>query len=470
MRRRRPEDRGQLQLLESILAASIVFVAMAVVVLFRLPTNPGTFQESELERIAIDGLRVQRSKAPATTDDCNEWPCPFDNDLDRLLSLALGYVGPSTLNGSVQDPSGQNLDRGFAPNETELREVILQALPSGSHFLFTLSNGYSTTPVTPANTTPPASPTVVARLVTAPNWTIHRSNLTNATTLRINETTNFGALSWIYDPLNRTETQHGYNLTSLFSTRVPANATFGTYRACPGAWNTCRAFNVGPSFLIGAGSQILASDAGTTATLRSNGTFDARLKYNGSAVDVGVRAPLYVDMDDSGTVNAGDVRFSNVSACRGTAECRPGSYVRSSDGDLQRTLSTIPAPATLRLGSPDGWLDEGEPLYVDLNNDADVDVGDVRVTRFGLHPMGRGVAVGDADLGATLPETFTAARIKWADFDDDAALDEGEPVYLDLEGLGQTSALDVHDVHLTYAGEPLLRNPYDIRLVVWYGV
>lgn len=451
-------ETAQMQVLESILVGLFVFVAIALISVQRLPTSPATFQDTKLQNLGEDILKAREGAIPTSSDDCNESPCPFGNDLDRVLGLALGYRGPTIAAG--EDPSS-----------TELLRFLDQAVPGGSRYLVVFNNGHNATSLAPLNAVPPAASVVVARTVITPNWTVHAANREAGVILRINDLTGFGTLTSLHDALNRTSTEFAATWLSLFGTRVPNNATYGTYQACTAT--ACRYFTVVPDDVIGAGAQVRTGDRDASGTVRTIGTWAARGKYfEAGGAGFSTADPIYVDVDNSGAVNTGDLRLSVVAGCRatGTTTCYAGSMVRAADADVTRALVVIPATALLKLRSADATTSEGEGVYLDVDVSDSTGAGDIRLTRAGLFSMGSRIVAGDPDIGGSVLLTYTGADVVYNDADGDSAWDEGEGVYLDLEGLGQTTELDPLDVHLTTLGAPATRQAYEVRLVMWYGV
>lgn len=468
----RLDDRGQLQLLESIMVAVFIFVAIAVVSIYRLPTNQGTFQQSELENLGLDSLKVRLAKPPEAGDDCNESPCPFATDLDRILSLALGYIGPTVaINGED-------------PDSSELQDFFNQSMPAGSRWIFFFSNGHNLTQIAPLDLTPPSLPIGGARALVEPNWTVHRVGLNTSVLLRVDEMTGFGSnVDKIYDPLNRTKNEFGLDLTTLFPTRVPLNVTYGTYKICFSGGPPCRYFTVVPNGVYDAGSQILGSDRYASPSVETLatcgvGTWTDCAKYNdtgGAGLDSGDGIYIDVTTAPAGKVTPGDLRLSRIENCRNGAACPPGSFVRSTDidGDGTRSLTSLAAyPLTFRDKVDDNQYGEGEGLYLDVDSSGTINTGDRRISRAGHWPMGSTVAATDLDGDAVEARSFTGADIVFYDLDEGGGsdLDPEEPVFLNVDGSGQSTALEPLDLHLSRVGAPTLRYAYDVKLVVWYGL
>jgi hypothetical protein len=457
------DDKGQLQVIEAITVALFIFVAIALSAIFRLPTSPGTFQDAELERIAADQLKILANTVPSSAADCNETPCPFaqGSELERLLSLALGYVG-------------KTVGAGEAADRSLLADVLGQAMGDGIRYVAYYSNGVNATKITPLAIEPPRLNVVVAHHFISPNWTVWSASLEDSVLLRIGETTNFVGATEIRDPLNRSATEFGAAWKDLYGSQVPENASLGTHRVCYGA--VCQFATVTPPGIFGAGSQILKQDRDNSSRIKTLGDFYAYAKYNDTDASGSMQftEPVYIDLVNAGSnvVDVGDLRLSPVSNCIGSTTCKAGTFVETGASDIGRALSAIDSDiVNVRGGDKNGngLLDAGEAIYLG-NNGTTLDVGERRLSRFGTHPFGSNYASGDLDAGASLTLTFSGVRIVWADADDDGLVDPKEAVYLDLEGSGQSIGLDEKDFHLTPIGNPTIRSFYDIRLVVWFGV
>lgn len=473
------KDAAQLHVIEAIMVGVIVFVAIAMAALFRLPTSPATFQNTELERLANDTLTGLIAKPAKPNDDCNEpaIKCPFQSELERLLSLALGYEGPTRT----------GLEK---PDVGPLTGYLNQSLPEGTRYILYYSNGVQSTVVFPVGLVPPSLDVAVGHALLSPNWTAHASKLGNQSVfIRIGEMTGFttGGTANIYDPMNRFRDEWGEDFVGQFTTAdgtqlVPVSALYGTYQRCSG---TCDYFTVVPTDVFGAGASILPGDRDNATSLRVHSPLFTLLKYNdtdgGADGAFGAREVLYLDFDGSNTVSAGDLRMSRYERCLRYESCLAGTFVRSMDTDVGPPavpLRTLPAAAKVRAlsGDGDGELDEEEYLYLDVDGSGTVSANDARLSRVAQFPMGSRVAGApspDFDNGPPLASganDFSSVAVVWADSDLDGTVDTTEAVYLDLVGNGQTSGLEALDLHLSPRGSPTTRYPYDIRLVVWFGV
>lgn len=461
----RHDERGQLQLVEVITVAVILLTAIAISSVFRLPTSPATFQGAELERIGSDALRIMANTPPQENAACNEpsgSACPFadGSELERMLSLALGYVGPT-------GPSPE------APNRQPFEDFLGQALPDGVNWVLYYSNGVNATKVVPLARNPPLLDVFVAKTLLAPNWTTFADHLEDSVLVRTGEPGGLGSPTTVRDPLNRAETEFGYALTGLYQGRVPANATLGTHQICYGS--DCHYFTVTPSNIFGAGSQILPGDRdnSTNLALVDAGDFDIVVKYRdeGSA-GFQLTDPLYVDSDGSGSVTAGDVRLAPIVGCRTGVTCPAGSYVVAGDLNMTETLTALNA-LTVEIRGHDadanGTVDAGDTIYLTSTGAGSVTSDHRRLSRVGVHALGTSVAAADNDQGRGLGLSFDGAQIWFDDVDGDGSPEPGEALYLDLDGSGLGPGLEEGDYHLTTKGEATAYYFYDVRLVVWFG-
>lgn len=462
---RSPRDEAQLQVLEAIIVAIFIFIAMAVVSIYRLPASPGTFQQSELLNLGVDAIKVRAAKVPSANADCNEpAPCPFANDWERMVSLAMGYVG-RTVDGV---PANE------APNSEELRAFLDQALPSGSRNAVYYSNGFNLTKLAPLNINPPGSDVVVARYVLAANWSVQSPHRAESVLMRVGERTTFDSvgLASIRDPLNRTSTEFGYPNKSLFATKVPDNSTLGTHMAC--YVTLCRYFTVVPAGVYGPGAQILPEDPTNSTKLVGFGTFVSKAKYYDANTNGQLDAPdkLYLPSGVGATVAAGDLRLSEVSNCRSGATCFAGSWVRAGDIDLAppRALLPLPGAAVLRAHDQDlsGAYNVGDTVYLTQSDLAPtVASGDFRISRVGLLQAGTSVAAADYDVVHTLlAKPASPPYVVFDDENNDGKPTEPEEVYLTMGG---SAVPQINDLHLSQVGSASNRYFYDLNVVIWYG-
>lgn len=468
---------GQVNVLEAIIVGVMVFVAVALTAIFRLPTTPSTFQQTELERLGADALLALAAKPPTPTADCNEpaGSCPFKSEMERMLSLALRFEGATISGGEPRDTDP------FA-------DYLAQALPDGTRYLLSYFSGVNNTIIHPLGVVAPALDVVVARNLVSPNWTAHSGNLSESVLVRHNEITGFtdATTDKVFDPLNREAEEWGRTHKSLLSNadgtqRVPASALYGTHRLCPVA-GACSHFTVVPTGVFGAGSSILHGDRDNSSAITTLGGFFTYAKFvDDNPADDALSAPelLYLDLTTvpANQVTAGDLRLSRFPNCTGagTPPCLAGSLVRTGDADIAKALEAFVSNPPVRSlnGDADTTLDEDEYLYMDLNNNRLVDAGDRRLNRVATFPFGSVVATGDLDAGKALmasPNDYTAYNVHWADPNGNGTVDDGEPVYLDLVGFGQTAGLEALDIRLNPKGSPTQRYFYDVKLVVWFGV
>lgn len=118
-----------------------------------------------------------------------------------------------------------------------------------------------------------------------------------------------------------------------------------------------------------------------TESVAANGVYD-------------VGEAIYVDMDDSGTVSAGDVRATAVGAFAA------GSVVAAGDPDVGTALVLF--TTTEQFADADGLYDVGDGIYRHPGAGFTVAAGDTRLTAVGAFPAGSVVAAGDADVGQSL--------------------------------------------------------------------
>lgn len=518
-------DEGALQLLESVMVALFIFIAIAIVAIHRIPTSPSTFQASELASIASDALKVRQARTPASNADCNESAppntCPFSNELERVLSLALGYRGPhnDTVCGTPPSPlpavpplCASDTEK---PDPGELQEFLDQALPAGARYILTYGNGHNDTVVYPTNLRPPASTVVVARTLLDANWTSYANTTYNSSVVRIGERGDMTGAFWINDPLGRWWDEAGHRWRSVFGASIPSYAPLGTYQVCyQGAANPCPRTGGGTTLRLaynvtvvpadlgvrGAGSRVLASDpdAGLTGTaLKDWGSGHLQDIAGSSGVLVkstGVTGPkntFYLHQGGGATIAVGDVRLTYVAACRDAGQsakvgCPAGSWVRSTDADLTPAATTVAsyapvgAATKMHLANAPGGGACATPLasscqyYLRSASGASaVALTDLRLSRWGPVQEGTRVMTGELDVGlATVEENLTQFKVQYDDVNGDGSPQEGEPVYLNCidAGLGMTSAVDVNDVQLSMKGQAPTRSFYDVKLEAWYGV
>ncbi len=476
----RRDQRAQLHVVEAIIVGVLVFTILFVTSVFRLPTSASTFQQAELAGLADDTLVALLAKPPTQGSDCNESPCPFGSELERLMSLALGFEGATTPDtpATASDPS-----------TSEVVEYLVQALPPGTRYILSYSNGVSTTTIHPKDLVPPALDVSVGHLFMTFNWNQFGTEVDDSMIIRIDETTGFktAEVSSINDPLNRVENEKSPTpdtMISLFTNAagtktVPENIVYGTYKVCRAVATDCTYFTVVPPGIFGAGSSILTKDRDNTTSLVSAGAFGGRLKYADVATaGFSAEDALYLDLTTAGSdVSRGDLRLTIHSNCRLTKPCAAGTRVDSGDTDVTTPTALLPVTTgfvrATQTGTFPNELEEGDAVYLSMTAPYNVvSEGDRRLTRVGSYAFGSIATAGDSDLGTTLLSAFTSETVRWGDLDAGGLndIDLGEPVYLDFEGHGQSSGLEAYDIHLSPKGNPTTRYVYDIRLVVWYGI
>jgi hypothetical protein len=491
---KRDQD-AQVQVIESIIVGILVFVAIAIAAVFRVPTIGGTFEQSELERLGTDVLSHLAAAVPRTNADCNETPCPFESELDRMLSLAIRYQGATVL------AAGAAETRDVSP----LTDYFNQSLPDGARYLITYSNGVNATRIFPMALNPPALDVVVSHAIVAPNWMAHAQQASTSALVQIGEITGFVTASTnsIRDPLNRDREEWGdgggNTYVSLLSNAggtkdVPVSAVYGTYKLCPDvACTTPSYFTVVPPGVYGAGSSILLSDRDNSTSLVAKDSLFNLLKFTDTTntalnlLDSAER--LYLDFDGSNTVTVGDLRMSDYALCQGasTSTCVAGSFVKTltpAQADIGTALEAFPVGArptvrAVRDAVNPLVLESGESLYLDVNTALDtngdeaVGLNDRRLSRVGTFRMGSVVAATDFDAARSLTQDaspFSATSVYFADTDLDGVLDPEEPIYLDLVGNGQDAGIESLDLRLSPRGSPNLRYAYDVQAVIWFGI
>lgn len=117
-----------------------------------------------------------------------------------------------------------------------------------------------------------------------------------------------------------------------------------------------------------------------TESVAANGTYDV-----GEAV--------YVDMDDSATVSAGDVRVTAVGAFAA------GSVVAAGDADVGTALVLFAANEVGGDANGTFLFEVGDGLYRHPGTSGSIVAGDTRLIATGAFAAGSVVAAGDADVG-----------------------------------------------------------------------
>ncbi|MBI2076913.1 MAG: hypothetical protein HYT80_00880 [Euryarchaeota archaeon] len=466
----RRDDHAQLNIIESILVGAIVFTAVAATAVFRLPTSPASFQQAELERIGADALAALIAKVPDTysgdaiLDNCNISPCPYKNELERIISLAMDFNNPA---GAVKtDP---------------LSDFFDQALPEGAFYVVYFSNAEGEVALYPTFRAPPAADVVVSHAIMGPVWT-QQARASDGTTLgfereifylRPGEATDFdpdgadNSISVINDPLGRTTDQAGTTIEERFTElqsgqilyKVPLATPYGTYKLDIAQ---DRYFAVVPLGVAGPGSLVYPIDLDDPSSL-SGTAYDvfSLLEFNGDT--------LYLDIVDDNKVTADDLRLSYYEG--GGSTFPPGTFVGGADQDAVDMLPLTDLGGNILYSDDNasGTLDDGEAVYLDEDTNG-LDAGDWRLSRAGIYPIGTKVGAADEDLLDGRPTRGPlTAKVRYLEVTG-VGLSAGDTVYLDLNGQGQVDGLEPFDVHLTKKGTVTLRYVYDIRLVIWFGV
>jgi|GEM_PF-2986204 len=112
---------------------------------------------------------------------------------------------------------------------------------------------------------------------------------------------------------------------------------------------------------------------------------------------------FYIDMDDSLTVTAGDIRGVAVGAFAS------GSIVAAGNPDVGTNLLLVDLPAEYFDADADFSYTVGEPLYNDANFNFQADAGETRLTAVAPFAAGSVIAAGDADQNRVLAQ--------WGDVD-----------------------------------------------------
>ncbi len=129
----------------------------------------------------------------------------------------------------------------------------------------------------------------------------------------------------------------------------------------------------------------------------------------------------------------------------------------SQHNDLSANIVLADPPVLIRTRSEryndsnptNGQFNAGETIYVDIDDDTVVSIGDWRSTVSGGLPAGALVATGDADL--TTPTIFFQTLERYDDGDLDRSFSVGETIYLDADGNANSSfgTVSVGDTRVT---------------------
>ncbi len=109
---------------------------------------------------------------------------------------------------------------------------------------------------------------------------------------------------------------------------------------------------------------------------------------------------IYQDLDGSNNVNIGDKRLISI------RNYNPNTFVASGNTDIGFALlnfvSAFPAEKHTENISANNQFDNGEYIYVDIDGDNKVSIGDKRLTPYGNYRALTYVQSGDSDIGLTL--------------------------------------------------------------------
>jgi hypothetical protein len=157
---------------------------------------------------------------------------------------------------------------------------------------------------------------------------------------------------------------------------------------------------------------------------------------------------VYIDSDASGTITALDIRIRTTTGATGTK----GEQVKgTADNDCCGTVLTT-APGgwgfvdVFPTGAPDGLLNLGDPIFLDLNGDGLVDVLDIKVTSRGTASTGgvpttggssslTNVGASDTDIGAAIIP-LAGYALNAFDADGDGSYSRGDTLYVDTDSDG----------------------------------
>lgn len=109
---------------------------------------------------------------------------------------------------------------------------------------------------------------------------------------------------------------------------------------------------------------------------------------------------IYSDIDSDGNVSTGDKRLIKI------RNYNHNTFVATGDNDIGFTLqpfvSVFPAEKHTENVSTNNLFDLGEYIYVDIDGDNKVSIGDKRLTPYGNYRALTYVQTGEADIGLTL--------------------------------------------------------------------
>ena len=212
---------------------------------------------------------------------------------------------------------------------------------------------------------------------------------------------------------------------------------------------------------LAAGSMPKAGDADTVHELAA--LAGAALAFHDADVSttVGSTEAIYIDADNSGTVTARDVRLQ---AAGGTT--LSGAQVLAADSDVTNPLTAIPGNGFMfndRNGNT--LFDAADALYIEMDGDAVVEVGDLRVAK-GTATISLGRVTGSpADINA--PLVAVATGFSYFDFNGGGAYTFQDAIYLDSDADGLVSPRDVRlslgTTPLTPAGDIVLDTDSEVE-------
>lgn len=259
-----------------------------------------------------------------------------------------------------------------------------------------------------------------------------------------------------------------------------AAVSSGTFDGRAAAW---RAWDADRDGAFGAGD-LLYADLDGSADLSVgdvHGTAAAGRPYGALAAagDPGVRPRLsafgpaaglcFVDRDGDREHDPGEAVYFRYEGCplaaggAAAATLRPsdvrlsgpaaGSQVLAGDSDAGAAAWALPGGGNLRFADlgRDGRWSSGDPLYLHVAADrATVTQGDLRMTPYGAFAAGTAVLAGDSDLkffttGPSPGLAFHPSPQGWRfwDGDGDVRFGPADPLYMDLDGDGEVSLLDL---------------------------
>lgn len=137
---------------------------------------------------------------------------------------------------------------------------------------------------------------------------------------------------------------------------------------------------------------------------------------------------VYLDIGDLSTVDPGDLRLTE----------RPGTTVQAGDGDVGASLAWIDGRPRHADPNGDGVYQVDEPIYLDVDADETVSIGDVRLTPTTSDRPGTLVQAGDPHVGTAY--SFLDLEPRFVDLDADGIYDRGDAAYLDHAFAGSVVA------------------------------